>query len=74
MPLAPAGHPIWKLANLIVILVFLTVFLYLNATKFDQTEMKSIIYMAMALGGWEFAKHKAAKRAAQQEKTVDGKG
>jgi len=54
----PATHPVWKILNLTVILFFLTVFLFLNATTFDKTEIKSIIYMAFAAGGWEVLKGK----------------
>lgn len=57
-PRFPADHPVWRLLNLVVILTFLTVFLYLNATKFDQTEVKSIVYMALSVGGWELIKAK----------------
>lgn len=57
-PKYPATHPVWRLLNLVVILTFMTCFLYLNETKFDMTELWSIIYMAGGVGGWELLKSK----------------
>ena len=51
-------HPIWAFLNLVVILVFVTVFSYLNASEFDETELKMLMQLAVGMGAWEFAKRK----------------
>jgi len=58
MQLPAKDHPVWRIVNVIVMLTFLTVFLWLNASHFDETEYRSILYMAMAGGGWEWLRHK----------------
>ena len=51
-----ADHPMWRVLNLAVILAFVTGFSALNATTFDETELKMITQLVIALGGWEVAK------------------
>ena len=51
-------HPIWRILNLVVILIFVTVFAALNASEFDRTEIQMIIEFLAVMGGWEFAKAK----------------
>jgi hypothetical protein len=48
-----AGHPVWKLARLGVVMVSLTAILWLNATNFDRTELTSIVEMFLLLGSGE---------------------
>lgn len=55
-------HPMWRILNLAVILAFVTGFSALNATTFDETEMKMITQLVVALGGWEVAKAAAKKK------------
>ena len=54
----PAKHPIWSFLNLVVILTFVTVFAYLNASEFDETEVKMLMQLLAVMGGWEWAKRK----------------
>lgn len=51
-----AGHPIWSLLNLSIILAFVLLFSYINATNFDVTELKMIVEFIAVMGGWEFFK------------------
>jgi hypothetical protein len=57
----PHGHPLWRLLTMSVILGFLTVILWLNASNFDRTELTSILEMAIAIGGWELARSRLEK-------------
>lgn len=50
-----ASHPIWSIVRLAVLMGALIVVLYLTATKFDQTEIKTIIYTFFAAAGGEGA-------------------
>jgi len=60
--LSDTRHPLWRLLTLCVLLAFLTLVQYLNASNFDQTEIKSILEMGMAVGAWESFKHKVSSR------------
>jgi len=60
--LSDTRHPLWRLLTICVLLSFLTLFLYLNASHFDESEIKSILYMGLAAGGWETFKHKVSSR------------
>ena len=55
------NHPIWPLLRLVVILGFLTLVLYLNASEFDETELKVIGWMFMGFLGREFIPSVAKK-------------
>ncbi len=55
-------HPMWRILNLAVILAFVTGFSALNATAFDETEIKMITQLVVALGGWEFVKAAVKKK------------
>lgn len=50
MKIAEANHPVWNLLRLIVMMVALTAILYMTASKFDQTEIKTIV-LAFIAGG-----------------------
>lgn len=50
-----ARHPVWKLARLAIILTALTVVLWINANKFDVTELRTIITMFVVLAGGDVA-------------------
>jgi len=47
-------HPIWAIVRLAVVLSFLTLVLWLNASSFDETELKVIGWMFMGFLGQEF--------------------
>ena len=49
------NHPIWKLARLFIVMAFLTLILWLNASHFDETELKVLAYMVVGIMGIEFA-------------------
>ena len=54
--MADAEHPLWRLLQTISYLVFATVFLWLNASSFDRTEMKTLIELAVVMLGSEFVR------------------
>jgi|TARA_R110000824_G_scaffold86938_3_gene214692 hypothetical protein len=57
----PANHPVWKLLSHTVYLSFATLFLWINASSFDSTELITIAEIAGAAGGIEFIKAKLSK-------------
>ena len=48
------AHPIWFILRFVCLLVFLVVFSWLNATKFDETEAKMIAGVGIRFrsSGW----------------------
>ncbi len=56
------NHPMWRVLNMAVILAFVIGFSALNATTFDETEVKMITQLVIALGGWEVAKATVVKK------------
>ena len=54
--MADPEHPLWRLLQTISYLVFATVFLWLNASSFDRTEMKTLIELAVVMLGSEFVR------------------
>jgi hypothetical protein len=48
-----AKHPIWTLLNRVALLGFVLLFSYLNASRFDQTELKMLLEVALGVGGLE---------------------
>lgn len=46
-------HPGWSFARLALVMVPVTGVLWLNASKFDQTELKALLELGIMLGGWE---------------------
>lgn len=57
----PKDHPIWPIVSSVVYLSFATLFLYLNASNFDSTEVITLGQIALASGGIEVVKKKLAK-------------
>lgn len=52
-PIHDPTHPIWPLLRLIVMMVSLTIVLYLSASNFDNSELKTILTMFLIGGGIE---------------------
>lgn len=48
-----AKHPIWAIIRLAILMVSMVIALWLNATHFDKTEMRSIITVFLAAAGAE---------------------
>lgn len=48
-----SDHPGWAILRLAVIMVPVTVVLWLNASRFDSTEIKALLELGIVLGGWE---------------------
>ncbi|MAH50412.1 hypothetical protein CMI37_31615 [Candidatus Pacearchaeota archaeon] len=46
-------HPVWSLARLVVLMATMCIVLKLNATNFDETELRSIIVVFIAAAGLE---------------------
>lgn len=53
-------HPVWSLIRLVIVFAGVTIFLYLNASTFDETEMKTIVELMILAGGFEALKRKLA--------------
>ena len=53
--------PIWRLFNLIVVMFFVWLFAWSNASDFDETEIKMLIELACVMGGMEFVKSRVQK-------------
>ena len=49
-----ASHPVWQIIRLSVLMAALCVILKLNATNFDATELRVIIFSFMTAAGLEF--------------------
>lgn len=52
-PLHERNHPIWSLARLVVTMVALVTTLWLNASHFDETEIKTLITMFLVAASAE---------------------
>jgi len=59
------SHPIWKLASLAVIMLALVVILWLNAEKFDITELRAILAFFGVIVGKEVAESYVKKFTGQ---------
>jgi len=54
-------HPLWNIIRLVVVFIGLTLMLFLNADKFDQGELATIIEMLGLVAGFEYVRHKIGK-------------
>ena len=48
-------HPIWSILKLTVLMAAMCLVLYLEATVFDATELRSIVYIFLVAAGAEGA-------------------
>lgn len=55
MPDTRHYHPLWGILRLLIVMTALTITLLLNASKFDETEIKTIITMFLVAGSAEGA-------------------
>lgn len=49
------NHPIWGIIRLAVLMVSLVIVLWMNATNFDETELRSIVIVFLVAAGSEGA-------------------
>jgi hypothetical protein len=49
----PQDHPIWRIANLAVVLLGTALVMWVNASDFDETELRALIEIMMVMGGYE---------------------
>lgn len=54
-PVHSPNHPVWPIIRLVIVMVALVVTLWLNASSFDKTEIRTIITMFLIAGGAEGA-------------------
>lgn len=47
------NHPVWNLARLCVLMIALTLILWMTASRFDATELRTIILTFIAAAGVE---------------------
>jgi predicted RND superfamily exporter protein len=53
MSMKEPSHPIWSLSRLTVVMIALVSTLWLNASHFDETEIRTIITMFLVAAGAE---------------------
>ncbi len=53
MNLPPSDHVVWSIIRLVAILAFLTITLAINASDFDETELKTLLWTSFAIAGTE---------------------
>lgn len=53
MPYHNPKHPLWSFLRLVVLMLALTITLWLNAQHFDETELRTIIWMFIGAAGIE---------------------
>ena len=58
LPLSDGRHPIWNICRLSVVFLGFTVFSYLNADKFDETELRTLLEVGALITGFEIARKK----------------
>jgi hypothetical protein len=52
MKLSDPDHPAWDFGRYLILMTAATVILWANASDFDITEGRSLMLLAMAMGGW----------------------
>ena len=57
------GHPVWRLLTTLVYLAFACFFMWLNASSFDKTEMKTLVELAVVMLSVEGVKDRLKKGA-----------
>lgn len=68
--LADPGHPVWKLGYLAVGVLAL----YLNASNFDSTEIRSIVYTLVGGYGVRLAQNSAASHRDRGQQIINRAG
>lgn len=68
--LADPNHPVWKLGYFAVGVIAL----YLNASNFDSTEIKSILYTLVGGYGVRLAQNSAASHRGRGQQIIDRAG
>lgn len=67
-PMHHPDHPIWAILKIAVICFFAAVAMWIYATQFDETEVKSLITFAGILSGSEVARRFLSIKVAKVEK------
>ena len=67
VPVGDSKHPLWSIIRLTIVMVALVCVLYMNASHFDETEIKTIITMFLIAASAEgvtqfFAQFKLTKK------------
>jgi hypothetical protein len=68
--LADPNHPVWKLGYLAVAVLAL----WLNASNFDETEIRSILYTLAGGYGVRLAQNSAASHRSRGQQIIDRAG
>ena len=58
LPLSDGDHPVWNICRISVVFVGFTVFSYLNAERFDEAELRTLLEVGALIAGFEMAKKK----------------
>ena len=54
-------HPVWNIIRLVVVFIGLTALMFLNADKFDESELATVIELVGLVAGFEYVRHKVGK-------------
>jgi len=55
-------HPIWQILQMVTYLGAAMLFMWLNASSFDETEIKTLTELAAVVFGGEWLKAKCTRR------------
>lgn len=60
-------HPFWEWLRMVTLLSALLLFLYMNATDFDSSELKTFAEFALVAGGFQGMKSLLGKKSPERE-------
>ena len=61
------NHPIWRLLNLVILVIVIWICAYNNASNFDETEVRLIGWVIGMMGGYEIVKVWIAPKKPEDE-------
>lgn len=74
MNIPQPAHPVWSILRLAVVMAALTAILFVTANKFDDTEIRTIIYVFLFAAGVEGVPQVAGKVARALSRKDDEAG
>ena len=57
------NHPVWNILRLAVFFIGLTALMFMNADRFDESELKTVVELIGVVAGFEYVRHKVSKPA-----------
>ena len=56
-------HPVWNILRLVVVFIGLTGLMFLNAEKFDEGELVTVLELVGLVAGFEYVRHRVGKNS-----------